>query len=161
LKQKHRVEKFLIETFFPAGKFQKNFSPLLKKIARIPNHRQSPPIIKPFGFSLSSPFGNHNSKILTDFLVVHPFRVHDSKTALPFILRCCSTTQADFRLPIAYISPDFFLRREKIQSGRDTGPEKTLLRRFLPIPRIFGAPDFSAFLKSLYNGSVLQKEPEL
>jgi len=74
---------------------------------------------------------------------------------------CCSTTREDFRLPIACISPDFFLRREKIQSGHDTGPEKTLLCRFLRIPRILGTPEFSAFLKSPYNYSVCQKEPDL
>jgi hypothetical protein len=45
------------------------------------------------------------------------------KTALPFISGCCTTTQEDFRCPIACISPDFFLRREKNPSGADTGPE--------------------------------------
>jgi len=37
----------------------------------------------------------------------------DPKTALLFTILCCSTTQEDFRLPIACISPDFLQRPEK------------------------------------------------
>jgi hypothetical protein len=43
------------------------------------------------------------------------------------MILCSYTTKEGFRLPIACISPDFFLRREKILSGADTGPEITLL----------------------------------
>jgi hypothetical protein len=96
-------------------------------------------------------------RTLRVLLVVHPFGVHDPKTALPFILGCCNTTLEDFPCPIACISPDFFLRREKVRSGAYTGPEKTLLYRFLRIPRIFSEPKFSGLIKISLYGPLLAK----
>ena len=108
--------------FLLLKKFFKNFS-----AGKFPvNHLRSGASDSEF-HSKNPPCSSHRS----------PLRGSRSQNRPSFHFRCHSTTQEDFRLPIACISPDFFLRREKNQSGARYGPGKNVI-----VPFSLNSPDF-------------------
>ena len=137
---------------------------IARKNSRIPNHCRSK---HSSGFSRLT-FSGFTKRNPSGFFYCLFLGIYYPKTALPFDYLCGNTTHADFRGPIACISPDFYPRQRDFNPGtknRVKSPCCTVFSEFtkFSVVRIycvwFKSPEMATFGKTIpfYNdGNVWQ-----